>query len=263
MSDMKTIARRTLRSTPPKLKRVVEDMERNFGWTSAAVTRFMRSEGDPDRLSHVLSILSISENDYKYDFKSTVTADYNLANGYHCVAAGYDVRQTQFVCRTLGKLFDDAIKSVQATSEVNFDQIRAEVIESLRGAVNHFNSGEGNFSPKQTQEFLSFVTQTLIRPIRLLLHPWYGAENTAGVAEPRKMSAPPKPVALGDCRIPSVVIPDDQQFPILPFFQTDTMPLEDLRRCVRQYTQQMIDVINKRYDLIDQQMGSVLPLLNQ
>jgi hypothetical protein len=41
------------------------------------------------------------------------------------------------------------------------------------------------------------------------------------------------------------------------------MPLEELRRCVRQYTQQMIDVIDRRYDLIDQQMERVLPLLNQ
>jgi hypothetical protein len=250
-------------STSAKLRaRAAEEADKApFGWSLATITKFLKLATDEERLAQMFVILSVSEHDYQYDFKVTAAVDFHFANAFHCFDVGYDPRRTLFVCKTLNLLWDESVKSVQSP-DINYETLRADLIDKLRVFLNEFNATDNRFSPKETQELLRFVTQAFIRPLRLLMSPFQVPPDTVQLQEPRKMHAPVRPVPLEQCNPERRILVEDEDFPMLPYFQASSMPLDVVRRMVGEYTDRMVEIINRRYDVIDQQMAHVLPLLN-
>jgi hypothetical protein len=231
------------------------------GWSVATVTKLQKLKTEPEMLTQVLSIMSVNEHDYQYDFKATTTVDFHFANYLHFVEVGYSMRHIVLLSKIFTKLWSDSVKAVQSPDN-DFDQLRAYLVEQTRILVSQMNATDAIFTPTETENFLCYVTQVLIRPIRLLMHPFYSPPNISREQQPRKLNRPVPPVPLMQCNPVKTVRLEEHDFPMLPFFTTTTLPLEDLRRMVTQYTDGMIAIINERYDFIDQEMARVLPLLN-
>jgi hypothetical protein len=128
--------------------------------------------------------------------------------------------------------------------------------------LNELKASDNRFSPKETQESLGFVAQAFIRPLRLLMSPFQVPPDTVQFQEPRKLHAPVRAVPREQCNPERCILVDDEEFPRLPYFQASLMPLDVVRRIVGEYRDRMVEIINQRYDVIDQQMARVLPLPN-
>jgi hypothetical protein len=155
------------------------------------------------------------------------------------------------------------VKTVKSSSPVDFEKLKTELVEILGPPLTEFNAGEHGFSAQQTSHLLKYVTQVFIRPIRLLMHPFAEHHRPGKVRRFRTVFRPVTPVPLEECVECFPVVREEELFPLCPKFPMDVARLEDLRQVVRQYTEEMIGVINHRYDRIDDELTVRLPKLTR
>ncbi|OHT10027.1 hypothetical protein TRFO_20829 [Tritrichomonas foetus] len=253
------------RSISAKGKKGVDETEKlasGNGWTTAAVQKYLEATTDEERLNQLLAMFSITEQEYQYDFKSTATIDFHFANVLYCTEANFDPHKIQFFCRTLHKMLETGIQKIQENSELDFDELRDELYEMFHVAFNEFNTPEYLFTPPEATELIKHVTLTFLRPIRLILHPYYLENHSTYLLELKKVFRPVKPVPLSECEEIMPVIDEDKQFPILTMPKEGTIDLEGVRQAIKQYTDGIIQTIEKRYDDLDEQIARLNPMMS-
>ncbi|KAK8888492.1 hypothetical protein M9Y10_039571 [Tritrichomonas musculus] len=278
------------RSTSSKGKKGVDEGEKlaaGNGWTIAAVQKYLEATTDEERLQQLLAMFSVTEQDYQYDFKSTATINFHFGNALYCTESAFpkfDAHKLQFYCRTLHKMLEMGIQKVQEDPNLDFDALRKELFELFHTNFTEFNSSsstsassgkekesakdkdkekepEFQFTPEETTELIKQVTSSFLRPLRLILHPFY-IERSCRIDQPNyfKVFQPVNPVPLSECTEILPVIEEDKEFPILNIPQDGTMNLEAMKNMIKMYTDGIIATIEKRYDVLDDQVAKLNPL---
>ena len=229
-----------------------------YGWTNAVVAKIVQCESDEERLGAIRQVVSVSETDYCYDMKATAIVDYHLANLLYALEQGYSQAQTQFVMRVMTKLWEDAVRAVQGQEAVEFDQLRGTLAEELRPMFAEYNAAEDRFTKVQTQALLKYIDQAFLKPIRLITYPFRHEPQLRCKVEERKVFMPVTPDPLSECVEDEHVFEGDYEFPLLPFPRhVSSMTLKDMKEMIEQYTNNVIDIINKRYDLLEQEVAKM------
>jgi hypothetical protein len=249
-----------------KGKKGVDESEKLLvgnGWTAAATQRMFELPNDSERIQHLLQMFSFSEHDYQYDPRSTNQIDFHLANFIFCAERSFDSLKAQFVCRSMHKLLTQGIARVQVDPSISFDALRLELFEMFQTAIQEQNSTENPISLDDAKVILNFVTTTFLRPLRLILYSFYLEAPAVQSYELRKIFQPVHPVPLSDCD-EVFPVPDDARsfrpFPLAP--SVNTMNLEDIKQMLQKYTEDVIDTIEKRYDLLEECVSKVTPMLS-
>lgn len=257
-------SKRKLKVAPSKRRLTAEICQSLYGWTSVVIQGLMKAENDDERIKQIQQVLSFTEESYNYDLKSSTQIDFHFGNLLFCMGENYSVKQTQFVFKVMSKLLDDATKACQIGEEMNFEYLKGELVEKVRHSFTEMTSSDLQFTSKQVETLLSYISQTFIKPIRLVMMPFYKPTVNKRVIMPKKIFQPTHPDPLDECveRLP--VLSEDKQFPLLAIPRDNEMNLGDFKRMIQQYTDNVIETINKRYDLLEAEMAkSVTPLLNQ
>lgn len=238
------------------------------GWTTAATTKYLELETDEERFEFLYGMFSITDEQYKYDMKSTVLIDFHMHNALYCQENNFDVLQTQFVCRTFDRILHHAIEeganideSVTQSPEV--DKLRAELFEMFKAAFNELNAGgEYHFTPEQTQNLVQFFSVVIIRPIRLILYQFNIERRSEMVPEFKKIFIPISPIPLSECEEELPVVEESMQFQpmVIP---RNGITLEDAREMIEKYTEGVIDTINKRYDALEELVTKIQPIVSE
>lgn len=233
------------------------------GWTIKAVNKFFDLKTEEERLTHVQKMFSISADKYTYDLKSTVLVDFHQGNGLYCVDHNFTVKQTLFMCRQLGNMFTNA-KEMVSQEDASFDKVQEDLLKTFRQTLTEaMEGGEFLYPPETAEEIVKFIIMTFLRPMRLLMIPFLYDNHSSINCEMRKISQPVKPQPLAECVQYYPVTNENEDFPLLSFPRTDDMKLWDMKQMIQQYTQSVVDIINKRYDNMEEQMKKINPLLNQ
>lgn len=238
-------------------RKALEEAEKQLtgaGWTIAAANRFFELESDEERLSHLCGMFSVTEDDYKYKMESTYLVDYHWGNGLYCLDKKFDPPKSQFLCRTLGSLLDMVIKIAKEQEELpQFDQLREQLIEEFRSAFFDFNAEEFKFTTDETKDMLSYVENTIVKPIRLIYRVYKRPPYAVTVLEERKVFAPPPhPDPLDQCEEVVYVPAEDEEFVPPAFPRIDTLNLADVKEVLTKYTDSVIAVIDQRYDKMEE-----------
>ena len=239
-----------------KGKKGIDEAEKvltGAGWTLAATQKFLETPSDQEKIAFLLQMFSISEEDYKYDMKSTTTIDFNLANALFCQDKNFNVNQTQFVCRTIYKLLEHAISYVQGEN-YDFDSLRSQLYDEFQASFMELNSTEPHFTTDETKILLHFLVTSFLRPLRLFVHPYYIQRPQQNIQELRKVFQPVKPIPLSECIEEIPEPPEDAQFAPLILPHTTSVNLEEVKQMIRQYTDSVIQTIDKRYDLLEAEL---------
>lgn len=250
------------RAPSAKAKKGIDESEKvvfGAGWTLAATTKFLECTTEDERIQHLYQMFNITDQDYKYDSKATTSIDFHLANGIYCIEKNLDAPKTQFVCRILHKLLEQAI---QAASQEGFDidSLRSELYEQFQAQFLEFNTPDYHFSVDETKDLVYLITHVFLRPLRLLLHPFTMERHPTYVLEMRKVSRPVKPVPLSECEEFHPVVDEEMEFPILSI-PKNAINLEDVKQMIQDYTDNVISTIEKRYDLLDEQISHIAPIV--
>ncbi|EAY22717.1 hypothetical protein TVAG_476460 [Trichomonas vaginalis G3] len=255
-------SKKKLKTIPTK-GRKGDDTEKQVvgaGWTTAATQKFIECADDDERMKHILAMFSINDDQYKNDIKSTTTADFHFANGLWCLESKFDLPQTQFICRTLDRLLTSAIQannlSDPTAPKPNIDNLRIDLFNQFQTMFNELNQGEWKFTIEQTQKILSFYNQVFFRPLRLILYSYTHNREDVLVPQKRRIFTPIQPVPLANCVEEPYYVDDSITFKpfVLP---KGNINLEDARELIQQYTENVIDIINKRYDNLEEMVGKV------
>lgn len=247
------------RKAAAKGKKGVDEAEKvltGAGWTLAATQKFFELQTDQEKIEFLYQMFSISEHDYQFDMKATTTIDFNLANALFCEQQKFNVTQSQFVCRTIYRLLEHAIQYVQGQN-YNFDALRTQLYDEFQTSYTELNQTEQHFNIEETKILLRFLVTSILRPIRLLVHPFYIERPQEGISESRKVYQPVTPTPLSECveEIPDP--PEDAQFPQLVIPRVDAMNLEDVKQMIHKYTDEIVKAIDKRYDLLEAELAHV------
>ena len=249
------------RSTSSRGRKGFDESEKlvsGNGWTQAATQKYLELDSDDSRLEHVKSMFSVSDDEYKYDFKSTSTVDFHFANALYCQDHGFELLRFQFVCRTLHRMYEQGVKSVTENPELDFENLRTELFNMFRAAFTQFNQQEFLFSTSETAELIKFITTSFLRPLRLVLSPYYLKTHTGYILEMKKVFRPVEPVPLDECVQEFDVTPEDELFPIVNIPQgVETIDMATMKQIIRQYTDDMVKTIEKRYDTLEGQMAKL------
>ena len=123
ISKMKQNVRKTVKKPPvpprSRSRKGMDEQEKlvvGAGWTTAAIQHFIELQEDDERLDHVKAMFNINPEDYKYKLRYTNIVDFHFANGLFCLEKNYDISQFQFICKSIGSLFDMV---VYAASSLN------------------------------------------------------------------------------------------------------------------------------------------------
>lgn len=263
-SDLRTsAAKKKLKVAPSKRRLTSEICQSLYGWTSVVIQGLMKAENDDERIKQIQQVLSFTEESYNYDIKASTQIDFHFGNLLFCMGENYSVKQTQLVFKIMSKLLDDAMKACQI-GDLDFDYLKGDLIDKMRRSFTELSAPDSPFTLKQTETLLSYVSQTFIKPIRLVMMPFYKPITNKHVVTPKRIFQPTTPDPLDECveRLP--VLDEDKQFPLLAIPRSNEMNLGDLKRMIQQYTDNVIETINKRYDLLEAEMAkNVTPLLNQ
>lgn len=232
------------------------------GWTAAATQKFFECPNDDERFKHIMAMFSITEDQYKNDVKSTTIADFHYANGLWCLESKFDQPQTQFICRSLDRLLTSAIQSQSPTElseeKPSIDKLRLDLFTQFQTMFNELNAGEWKFNTEETQKILTFYNQVFFRPLRLILYSFTHNVESVKVPEKRRVFTPVPPVPLSQCDEAPHYVDDSMQFK--PFtLQKGPLTLEDARELIQQYTDNVIDIINKRYDNLTDMVAKIQP----
>ena len=265
MSEKRSSSKKKGKSTSGSKGKKIDETERavsGAGWTLAATQKFLDCTNDTERINQLYAMFSITDEQYKFDPRSTATIDFHLSNSLFCEENKFDVQQTQFVCRTLDRLLQHAIalynQSIQENDQQlpNVDNIRNELFKEFHTAFNDLNQpGEYVFNIEQTQKVAEFVATIFIRPIRLLLYQFCHERRKTQVLETRRVFKPIQPVPLSECYEVFPALDESMDFkpPVLPKLgPTGGLSLEDAKQMIQQYTDNVIATINKRYDALEE-----------
>lgn len=221
------------------------------GWTQAATQHFLELDNDEARMKQVKAMLNISDDDYKFQLRSTYQADFSLANGFFCIEQQFSMLQTQFVCRSLTSLFEIAVASYKEDPTINVDNLRQQLMTKFQTFFEEFNTEDYKFTPEQTEVVLKYISTTFIRPIRLILHSFSADPYVFQFYEPRKIFQPPQMLPLSDF-VENFPLPEEEeQFnpPELP--KLTDLHLLDVKDAVTKYTESVLKTIEARYDRLE------------
>jgi len=255
---------------PPVKGKKSDESERvatGAGWTAAATQKFFDCVNDDERLQHVMAMFTITDQQYKYDNKSTILIDFHFSNGLFCIDQKYDLIQTQFVCRTLDKLLQSGIhmytaSDVTTAAKQNIDSIRAELMNQFQAAFNELNSTEWHFTPETLQALLNYLTAAFFRPLRMVLHPFTFQRKTELIPFDKKVFQPITPIPLSECEEERPPISEEMEFHPMNLMKKEGITLEDAKDMIRKYTDDVILKINQRYDLLEEMMTKLHPLVS-
>jgi hypothetical protein len=244
-----------------------DDMERLVSgaqWTTAATQKFIDCQTDDEKIKQLFAMFSTTEVMYKGDIRTQGNIDFQFANGLWCIEQQLDVLQTQFVCRTLDRLLQNAIQRSQAANErgekISIEDLKSDLFDQLHASFNDTNQNEWHFTPDLTKKILVFFNQVFFRPLRLLLYTFTHERGVQHIPEKRTVFSPIQPVPLSECVEEFPVLSDEMSFRPL-IIPKGTMNLEEAREMIQQYTDDMIDTINKRYDSLQEMISKVQPPL--
>ena len=236
-------------------RRALEEQEKQLagaGWTIAATNKFFELQSDAERLAHLCGMFTVTDEEYKYNMRSTYLVDYHWANGLYCGDRKFDTPRTQFVCRQLGSLLE-TVKTVAAEpEEPNFEALRERLLNDFQTAFFEFNGEEFKFTTEETKDILNYIGTAIIKPVRLIYLTYHRDPYMVQVLDERKLFAPPPPDPLDAC-VEVVPLPSpDEEFlaPVLP--RGDTINLADVKEALKTYTDSIISVIGQRYDNMSQ-----------
>lgn len=262
--DGRSSSKKKVKAVPTK-GRKGDDTEKlvvGAGWTAAATQKFIECADDEERFKHILAMFSITNDQYKNDIKSTTTADFHFSNGLWCLEAKFEQPQMQFICRTLDKLLTSAIQScgisASANEKPNYDHLRVDLFNQFQTAFNEVNQGEWKFSADDAQKILAFYNQVFFRPLRLILYSYTHDRGIQTVVERRRIFWPATPVPLSQCEEEPNYVDDSMQFKPFPM-PKGPLTLEDAREMIQQYTEGIIEIINKRYDNLGDMIAKIQP----
>jgi hypothetical protein len=269
MGDKRPVSKKKAPVTSIKGKKGVDESEKLLignGWTIAATQKLLELTTDVERLQHLLQMFSISEHDYQYDVRSTNQIDFHFANFLFCVDKAFDLPKVQFVCRTLHKLLTQGIARVQGSAsdtQIPYDVIRVELFDALQAAFVEQNTTENPVNLEEAKSIISFTTMTFFRPLRLVLYPFYLSLAVEPTYALRKIFQPVQPVPLAECEEFFPVIDEARDFKPFPLAPTvTTMNLEDVKQMIQRYTDDVIDTIERRYDMLEEQIAKVAPVIS-
>jgi hypothetical protein len=255
---------KAVRAPSVKGKKAVDESEKLIvgnGWTIAATQKIMEIPSAEDRIQHLLQMFSISEQDYQYNVRATTMIDFHLSNFLYCTEQEFDCAKTQFACRTMHRMLELATQKSQEDN-VNFDALRVQLFEQFQSAFQEWNTGETRFTIEEAKDLIAFVTRVLLRPIRLLIHPFCYETLPAVVMERRKMFRPVRPVPLAECDEVFPIMPESKQFQPFPLPpNVGAMNVEDMKQMIQEYADGVIGVIEKRYDALEETLGRISPAL--
>jgi hypothetical protein len=247
------------RAPSVKGKKTADESEKLIvgnGWTAAATQKMLECSSTDERLQHLIQMFSISEQDYQYNVASTTSIDFHLANFLYCIEQQFDCPKTQFVCRTMHKMLELAISKVPADVEVekpNFDSIRVQLFDYFQSAFQEWITGETKFTIEETRQLIAYVTSVFLRPLRLILPPFYVRKVPTVRTERRKVFRPVTPVPLSECEEQFPLIPESRQFQPFPLPPSvATMGMEEMKQMIQEYAENMIAVIERRYDVLEE-----------
>lgn len=290
MDHGKSSSKKKSRTISSKGKKGVDESEKlaaGNGWTVAAIQKYLEATTDEERLQQLFAMFSITENDYQYDFKSTATIDFHFGNALYCTESTFpkfDPHKLQFYCRTLNKMLDFGTQKVQEDPNLDFDALRKELFELFHSCFNEFNTApvtpltgkekdkdknqdpnkepEFQFTPEETTELIKQITSSFLRPLRLILRPYYSQNPPYRLPVMKKVFQPVTPIPLSECQEILPVVEEDKEFPILNIPTDGTMNLEAMKTMIKMYTDNVISTIEKRYDALDEQMAKINPLMS-
>jgi hypothetical protein len=254
------------RAPSVKGKKAVDESEKltvGNGWTTAATQKMLETSSSEDRIQHLLQMFSISEPDYQYNVRATTTIDFHFSNFLYCVEQEFDCGKTQFTCRTMNRMLEVAAQKAQEEN-ANYDTLRLVLFEQFQTAFQEWNTGDTRFSIEEAKDLISFVTRVLLRPLRLIVHPFCYETLPAVLAEDRKLFRPIRPTPLADCEEVFPLVAESKQF--LPFPlppSVPTMNVEDMKQMIQEYADGVIGVIERRYDALDEALAKITPPLTQ
>jgi hypothetical protein len=231
-------------------------------WTVQNATKFLNCADDEERLALLRAMFNVSDSDYNYNVKLAHHIDFELANGLYCIGAGLGTKETNFVCKCMTSLWQEACKLVESQELPDFVAIRSQLSQSLKKLFGEIRDKDPLLSREQIASFLNYATTVFLRPIRLIMFPFYNQLQVDRVQEERKIYAPANPVSLSECVEPGPYYGEDKMWPLLPTLSGEEIPLEDFKEILGKYTSEMIGTINSRFDTIDSEIERVKPLLN-
>jgi hypothetical protein len=252
------------RAPSVKGKKGVDESEKQIagnGWTIAATQRILELTTVEERIQQLLQMFSVSEQDYQYSIRSTVPIDFHLANALFCIAQQFDAPKTQFVCRTLQKLLDIGIAKVQV-EDPDYDEFRSQLFDHFQTAFQEWNNGENRFSIGETNRLINYVTAVFLRPLRLMLYPFYLTMPPSKLIMCRKVFQPARPVPLAECEEYFPLVPESRQFLPFPLPPNVTaVNFEDLKQMIQQYADGVIMTIETTYDTLEESVAKFTPSL--
>jgi hypothetical protein len=247
------------RAPSVKGKKTTDESEKLIvgnGWTAAATQKMLECSSIEERIQHLLQMFSISEQDYQYSVVATTSIDFHLANFLYCIEQQFDCPKTQFVCRTMHKMLELAISKMPANPEKekpNYDAVRVQLFDYFQSAFQEWITGETKFTTEETRQLIAFVTNVLLRPLRLVLPPFYLKTTPTVMIERRKVFRPVVPVSLAECEEQFPLVPESRQFQPFPLPpNVATMGVEDMKQMIQEYAENMIAVIERRYDVLEE-----------
>ena len=255
--------KRSMRNSSPKKVRLpsargrkaADDSDTSlYGWTNAVVAKLLKCDSDEERMEHIRQVAGVSQHDYNYDMKATALIDYHLANLLYALEEELSWKQTQFLMRVMTRLWTEGVSAVQGETPPNFDHIRGNLAESLRPMFAELNGSEDRLTKEQTQKMLRYIDQVFLKPIRLMMFPFYHPVEPSSFVSVRKIFHPVTPDPLSECLEDSTE--SEYAFPLLPFPRNvSTMALQDMKDLIQRYTDDVIETINKRYDALEQEIA--------
>ena len=243
----------------------MERLVSGAGWTQAATQKFLDCETDEDKIKQLYAMFTINDEQYRRDAKAAGTIDFHFANGIWCIEQNFDMLQTQFVCRTMDRLLQNGIQQMNTPTEsgekLSFEKLRVDLFNQFHTAFNDLNQGDWHFTPENTKKIINFYNQVFFRPLRLVLYTFTHDRGTQMIPEKRAVFSPIDPVPLSEC---VEMYPDvDEELEFKPLeLPKGTLNLEDAREMIQKYTDNMIETINKRYDILTDMINKVQPPLD-
>ncbi|OHS92713.1 hypothetical protein TRFO_40951 [Tritrichomonas foetus] len=255
MKSSRRSSRKSSKDSRSRSRKALDEQEKlvvGAGWTAAATQHFIDLPTDDERLEHSKAMFSIDQEEYKYNIRATYTADFHFANGLFCLENNFDASQFQFVCRSIGTLFDMTVGAASSGEQLDVDLFRQQLLERFQKMFFEFNSEEFRFTQEQTADILKYVSTTFIRPIRLILRTYQTEPYVLQVLESRKIFVPPKPIPLSQFVEQFEEHPSERQFKPFYFPKFSGLSLADVREAMARYTDSIIETIDKRYTYLEE-----------
>jgi hypothetical protein len=229
------------------------------GWTAAATQHFIDLPSDDERLNHTLAMFTITEDQYKYNIRSTYTVDFHFTNGLFCLEQGFDAIRMQFTCKSLSEMLDNVQNVVAQPQAVDFDKLRIDLLEAYQVSFFEFNAEEFKFTLKEAENILTYIGIVVIAPIRLIAQAFRREPFRMLQPEYRKVYYPVQPTPMAEMVEEYELPPPEAEF-IPLYLPRPTVHLADVRDALMQWTDGIINALDRRYDHMDDLVQSLTAL---